>query len=166
MEFLIDGTAALATAPFQPIRTDPSRPAPLRGAEGPAPGDLGELVHRLEEVIRWFRAREAERAQGPVLRFGAVEVELATQTIRRAGARVEVTRTEFRLLYALLRRPGQVVGRDELLVEVWGPEVRHRSRAIDTHIARLRRKLEPDPAAPRHILTAPYRGYRLDPHGR
>jgi two-component system KDP operon response regulator KdpE len=78
---------------------------------------------------------------------------------------VDVTRTEFRLLYALLRRPGRIVGRDELLAEVWGPQVRHRSRAIDTHIARLRRKLEPEPAAPRHIRTAPYLGYRFDPHG-
>jgi two-component system KDP operon response regulator KdpE len=166
VEFLMDGTAALVTVPFQPLRSDPGRPSPSRGGEAGLPGDLGDLVLRLEEVVRWFRAREAERVSGPVLRFGEVEIEPATQTIRRAGARVAVTRTEFRLLYALLRRPGQVVGREELLAEVWGPEVQHRSRAIDTHIARLRRKLEVSPATPRHIKTAPYRGYRFDPHGR
>jgi two-component system KDP operon response regulator KdpE len=119
----------------------------------------------LEDVIRWLRVRGAEVSQATVLRFGAVEVEPATQTIRRDGTRVPVTRTEFRLLYALMRRPGQVVEREELRLEVWGPDVRLRSRAIDTHIARLRRKLEADPSAPRHIHTAPYRGYRFDPRG-
>lgn len=165
MEFLTDGTAALVTVPFRAIRPDASRALPSWRGDALDPSDLGDLVRRLEEVVRWLRVRQTENDHGPVLRFGAVEVEPSTQTIRRDGQRVEVTRTEFRLLYALLRRPGQVVGREELLAEVWGPEVRHRSRAIDTHIARLRRKLETDPAAPRHIRTAPYRGYRFDPNG-
>ena len=165
MEFLTNGTAALVADPFRAIRPDVSRSLPLWRGEAGAPSDLGDLVHRLEEVVRWLRARQIDHDHGPVLRFGAMEVEPSTQTIRRDGERVEVTRTEFRLLYALLRRPGQVVGREELLAEVWGPEVRHRSRAIDTHIARLRRKLEMDPASPRHIRTAPYRGYCFDPHG-
>jgi two-component system KDP operon response regulator KdpE len=165
VEFLTDGTAALVTVPFRASRPDMGRVPPSWRDEALDPKDLGDLVRRLEEVVRWLRVRQTERDHGPVLRFGAVEVEPSTQTIRRGGQRVEVTRTEFRLLYALLRRPGQVVGREELLAEVWGPEVRHRSRAIDTHIARLRRKLELNPAAPRHIRTAPYRGYRFDPNG-
>jgi DNA-binding response OmpR family regulator len=165
VEFQTDGTAALATVPFPPIRQDPS---PLRSllADGTlVTTDLDDLVSRLEEVVRWLRVREVDRGHGQVLRFGTVEVEPATQTIRRGGQRVSVTRTEFRLLYALMRRPGQVVTREDLLGEVWGAGVRLRSRAIDTHIARLRRKLEEDPAAPRHIRTAPYRGYCFDPHG-
>jgi len=165
VEFLMNGAAALVADPFRAIRPDVSRPLPSWRTDAGDPSDLGDLVRRLEEVVRWLRARQSEHDHGPVLRFGTVEVEPSTQTIRRAGERVEVTRTEFRLLYALLRRPGQVVAREELLAEVWGPEVRHRSRAIDTHIARLRRKLEADPAAPRHIRTAPYRGYCFDPHG-
>lgn len=165
MEFQTDGTAALVAVPFPPIPHDPSA---LRSpwADGTLDtAGLGDLVNRLEEVVRWLRVREVDHGHGQVLRFGTVEVEPATQTIRRGGQRVPVTRTEFRLLYALMRRRGQVVTREDLLGEVWGAGVRLRSRAIDTHIARLRRKLEENPAAPSHIRTAPYRGYRFDPHG-
>jgi two-component system KDP operon response regulator KdpE len=164
VEYPTNGAAALVAVPIRPIRPDPGRALPLEEALTDAT-DLGALVRRLEDVIRWLRVRGAEVSQATVLRFGAVEVEPATQTIRRDGTRVPVTRTEFRLLYALMRRPGQVVEREELRLEVWGPDVRLRSRAIDTHIARLRRKLEADPSAPRHIHTAPYRGYRFDPRG-
>jgi DNA-binding response OmpR family regulator len=165
VEFQTNGAAALVAVPFRPFRLDQNRSLPLDGEGGPDPIELGDLVRRLEEVVRWLRVREQIGGRGEVLRFGAVEVEPATQTIRRQGLPVPVTRTEFRLLYALLRRPGEVVAREDLLKEVWGPEVRLRSRAIDTHIARLRRKLELNPANPRHIRTAPYRGYRFDPHG-
>jgi two-component system KDP operon response regulator KdpE len=126
--------------------------------------ELGALVGRLEELVRWLRGQQ-EEFSGDLVRFGSVEVEPLTQTIRRNGRRVTVTRTEFRVLYALLRRRGEVVRREELAAEVWGPEVRLRSRVIDTHIARLRRKLEDDPTRPRHIRTAPYRGYRFDIQG-
>lgn len=165
MEYPTNGAAALIAIPSRPIRPDPGRSLPLlEAAEGSAT-DLTDLVRRLEEVVRWLRVGGSDGGLKDLLRFGTVEVEPATQTIRRDGARVPVTRTEFRLLYALMRRPGQVVDRDELMREVWGPDVRLRSRAIDVHIARLRRKLEGDPSAPRHILTAPYRGYRFDPRG-
>lgn len=130
------------------------------------PQSLGDLVRRLEELVVWFRTREAEQRTRQVLRFGGVEVEPWAQVVRREGRPVPLTRTEFRLLLTLVSRPGQVVERAALLAAVWGPEVRHRSRAIDTHIARLRQKLEADPARPRHILTAPYRGYRFVPAGR
>ncbi len=127
------------------------------------PAELEPLVLRLEELIRAFRTRDPVPRTSPVLRFGAVEVEPFALTVLRDGRRVPVTRTEFRLLYVLLQRPGQVVRRDELREEVWGPGVRFRSRAIDTHIARLRQKLEADAANPRHILTVPNLGYRFDP---
>ena len=165
MEFPIDGTAALVAVPFRPIRPDSGQLRALLGAGGPDAAELGELVQRLEEVVRWLRVREADHRQEAVVRFGEIEVEPVTQNIRRRGVPVPVTRIEFRLLYALMRRPGQVVSRDALFAEVWGAGVRLRSRAIDTHIARLRRKLEVDPAAPRHIRTAPYLGYRFDPRG-
>jgi two-component system response regulator RegX3 len=68
---------------------------------------------------------------------------------------------EYELLVALLRKEGDVVTRSELLREVWGYEPLVSSRTVDTHILALRRKLEPDHAAPRHILTSRARGYRL-----
>jgi len=127
------------------------------------PAALEPLVLRLEELIRALRSPDTPRRASPVLRFGAVEVDPFALTVLRDGRRLPITRTEFRLLYVLLHRPGQVVRREELLAEVWGPGVRFRSRAIDTHIARLRQKLEADAANPRHILTVPNLGYRFDP---
>lgn len=165
MEYPTNGAAALVAIPTRSIRPDPSRSLPLLEAAERSSSDLGDLVRRLEEIVRWLRVGGSQAGPAELLRFGTVEVEPVTQTIRRNGVRVQVTRTEFRLLYALMRRPGQVVGREELMLEVWGPGVRLRSRAIDVHIARLRRKVEEDPSAPKHIRTAPYRGYRFDPRG-
>jgi DNA-binding response OmpR family regulator len=68
---------------------------------------------------------------------------------------------EFDLLAALIQRRGDVVSRDELLHQVWGYADEVFSRTVDTHVAELRRKLEPDPARPRHILTVRKAGYRL-----
>jgi two-component system, OmpR family, KDP operon response regulator KdpE len=165
LDFQAHGTAALLAPSFRLIRPDPT-PGPVQNGPGMTdPGELGELVRRLEEVVTWLRTRSEPAQREGVARFGSVEVELATQVIRRGGVRVAVTRTEFRLLYALLRRPLAIVSRAELAAEVWGPEVRLRSRVVDTHIARLRRKLEADPAHPRHILTSHYLGYRFDPRG-
>ena len=90
-------------------------------------------------------------------------VEPATQTVLRDGQPVRVTHTEFRLLLALMRRRGAIASRMELLGEVWGSGTAVSRRAVDTHIARLRRKLEEDPANPRHILTALAWGYRFRP---
>jgi DNA-binding response OmpR family regulator len=69
---------------------------------------------------------------------------------------------EFDLLVALVRRHGAVASRLELLQEVWGHSSAVLTRTVDTHIAELRRKLEDDPAAPRHILTVRKAGYRLE----
>jgi DNA-binding response OmpR family regulator len=70
---------------------------------------------------------------------------------------------EFDLLLALLRRRGAVASRLDLMREVWGHQAAVLSRTVDTHVAELRRKLEKDPAAPRHILTVRKAGYRLQP---
>ncbi len=74
---------------------------------------------------------------------------------------MRVTHTEFRLLLALMRRRGAIASWIELLREVWGTGAAVSRRTVDTHIARLRRKLEEDPANPRHILTALAWGYRF-----
>lgn len=165
MEVQSHGTSALLALPFRSIRHAPPPDSPFPADGGGLPEDLGDLVRRLEDVVKWLRTRREPGGGTAIVRFGTVEIEVATQSIRRQGIRVAVTRTEFRLLYALMRRRGEIVSRAELATEVWGPEVRLRSRAIDTHIARLRRKLEDDPAHPRHIHTAPYLGYRFDPRG-
>lgn len=124
-----------------------------------------ELIARVEELLRHTRGLPAGATTGlaGTIRFGSVLLEPSTQTVLRGGQPVRVTHTEFRLLLALMRRRGAIASRVELLREVWGAGAAVSRRAVDTHIARLRRKLEEDPANPRHILTALAWGYRFRP---
>ena len=121
-----------------------------------------ELLARIEALIRraghW---REGMASIPAVERFGDVEVDVNARTVRRRGERVEVTPKEFDLLVALLRRQGRVTSRTELLKAVWGYNSGVVSRTVDTHVAELRRKLEIDPAAPRHNLTVWKVGYKF-----
>ena len=119
-----------------------------------------ELLARVGALLRRSRPATAGGAQ-PVQRFGDVEVEVTTRSVRRNGSLVALTPMEFDLLIALLRRQGAVASRLELLKEVWGHSSAVLTRTVDTHIGELRRKLEPDPSTPRHILTVRKAGYRL-----
>jgi Transcriptional regulatory protein, C terminal len=145
-----------------PVPSDAERehPAPNRDASV-----VRELVARVEELLRQTRGLPAGATTGlaGTIRFGTVLLEPSTQTVLRGGLPVRVTHTEFRLLLALMRRRGAIASRIELLREVWGTGAAVSRRAVDTHIARLRRKLEEDPANPRHILTALAWGYRFRP---
>jgi DNA-binding response OmpR family regulator len=119
-----------------------------------------ELLARVQALLR----RTAAAAAQPVLpreRFGDVEVDPAQRAVFRAGEAVSLAPMEFDLLLALLKRRGAVASRHELMREVWGHRAVVISRTVDTHIAELRRKLEDDPAEPRHILTVRKAGYRL-----
>ena len=139
-------------------------PAGLNGGH-PDASVVRELIARVEELLQQTRGLPAGAATGlaGTIRFGSVLLEPATQTVLRGGQPVRVTGTEFRLLLALMRRRGAIASRIELLREVWGAGTAVSRRAVDTHIARLRRKLEEDPANPRHILTALAWGYRFRP---
>jgi DNA-binding response OmpR family regulator len=126
------------------------------------PFGLLELMARVAALLR-----RSTRAAAPAERhrFGDVEIDLRTRTVSRAGAPVALTPMEFDLLGALLRREGGVASRLELLHEVWGHSAAVLTRTVDTHVAELRRKLEENAAAPRHILTVRKAGYRLDREG-
>jgi DNA-binding response OmpR family regulator len=122
-----------------------------------------ELVARVRALLRRARQDPAPGSAPQRLeRFGDVEVNPSTRTVRKAGEAVELTPKEFDLLLALLHRRGAVASRTELLKEVWRygyAEVM--TRTVDVHVAELRRKLEADPGNPEHILTARKAGYRL-----
>jgi len=134
----------------------------LTPSAGAAVADGPEAEALLDQLRRRLDGnRGADSLWGGMARFGEVVVEYATQRIVRAGRHIPVTPKELRLLYALMRREGRVVTRPELMEEVWGPDAAIGPRVIDTHIARLRRKLEAEPAQPRHILTALNLGYRF-----
>lgn len=117
-----------------------------------------ELLARVSAILR--RAGQEGQAQA-VETFGAIEIRLEERSVLRAGREVRLTPKEFDLLVALVRRRGAVATRVALMKEVWGHQAAILSRTVDTHIAELRRKLEQDPGAPRHILTVHRSGYRL-----
>jgi DNA-binding response OmpR family regulator len=121
-----------------------------------------ELLARVQALLRRSRPGGSPSSQ-PLQRFGDVEVEPTTRSVRRHGEAVALTPMEFDLLIALLRRQGAVASRLELLKEVWGHSSAVLTRTVDTHIGELRRKLEQDPSTPRHILTVRKAGYRLAP---
>ena len=120
-----------------------------------------ELIARVHALLR-----RAKRGEGPPLpaveRFGDIEVNPASRTVYRAGHMVQLTPREFDLLLALLKRRGAVASRTDLLSEVWQYQPEIVSRTVDIHMAELRRKLEADPAHPRHLLTVWKVGYRLE----
>jgi two-component system alkaline phosphatase synthesis response regulator PhoP len=131
------------------------------------PFGLLELLARVDALLR----RSAVRAQTPApvvstesraWRFGEIDVDPASRSVRRGGQTVSLTPMEFDLLIALLRRRGAVASRLELLKEVWGHSAAVLTRTVDTHVAELRRKLEARPAAPQYIVTVRKAGYRLN----
>lgn len=119
-----------------------------------------ELLARVEALLRRTASPGGDGA-GPPEQFGDVEVVPASRSVFRSGRPIGLTPKEFDLLLALLKRRGALASRMELLSEVWGYSASVLSRTVDTHVAELRRKLEADPAAPRHILTVRKAGYRL-----
>lgn len=118
-----------------------------------------ELLARVGALLR--RSRPVAAGATTIDKFGDVEVDRATRSVRRAGRPVALTPMEFDLLVALIKRNGAVASRFELLSEVWGHSSAVLTRTVDTHIGELRRKLEEDASAPRHILTVRKAGYRL-----
>jgi DNA-binding response OmpR family regulator len=127
------------------------------------PFGLLELLARVEALLRRTAppASAATEAAPAPIRFGEVEIDLATRSVRLRGEEVALAPKELDLLLALIGRGGRIATRVELMREVWGHRAAIISRTVDTHVAELRRKLEADPANPRHILTVRKAGYRF-----
>lgn len=123
------------------------------------PFSVGELLARVRALLR--RQAKAAEGESPVLRFGAVEVDLSRRIVLRQGAPVRLTPIEYRLLTALISNSGKVVTQRHLLREVWGPAFVESSHYLRIYVGRLRQKLENDPAQPRHFLTETGVGYRF-----
>ena len=122
------------------------------------PFGMDELLARLRAALR--RSPGAGEA---VVHTAAFSVDLAASRVTRDGRDVRLTPTEWHLLEVLARNPGRLVGHRQLLLEVWGPGYEEQSQYLRVYVAALRRKLEPNPAAPVHLLTEPGMGYRLQP---
>jgi two-component system alkaline phosphatase synthesis response regulator PhoP len=124
------------------------------------PFGLMELLARVDALLR--RARTGQHPV-PQARYtiGEIVIDVATHEVTRRGTAVSLRPKEFELLVALASREGAAASRLELLQEVWGYDEAVVSRTVDTHVAELRRKLEDDPAVPKHLLTVRKTGYRL-----
>lgn len=117
-----------------------------------------ELLARVRAVLR----RSVVTAETPArIELGDLVIDMATQQVTSNGDLVHLTPTEFRLLVTLARHPNQVMTHTALLVEVWGSDYRDEIDYLRTYIRYLRRKIEPEPANPRYLLTTPGVGYRL-----
>jgi two-component system KDP operon response regulator KdpE len=123
------------------------------------PFGMDELLARVRAAVR--RA-VPEEPPAPVL-TDAFRVELAAKQVFRDGSEVRLTPTEWRLLEALVTRPGRLVPQRQLLTEGWGPGYVAETNYLRVYLAGLRRKLEPDPSRPRYLITEPGMGYRFVP---
>ena len=126
------------------------------------PFGMEELLARMRAALR----RAAPAADEPVVRLGGLVIDLAAKTVTSDGdGTVRLTPTEWHLLEVLLRNQGKLLTQRQLLTDVWGPGYADASGNLRLYMAQLRRKLEPDPARPRWLLTEPGMGYRFQPGG-
>ena len=126
------------------------------------PFSLVELLERVHALLRRATRTVADQ-KANTLTFGDVVVDQAARSVSRRGDTIQLSPKAFDLLLSLIRREGRVASRMELLREVWGYGPLVLSRTVDSHVAELRRRLEDDPANPRHIVTVFKIGYRFEP---
>ena len=123
------------------------------------PFEMPELVARVRAALR-SRMGISETSTSTPLRLGPLEIDTAGRTVRRDGAEIALTRTEFDLLAELAVRPGQVLSREQLLDRIWGYDYLGDSRLVDVAVGRVRAKVEREPANPELILTVRGSGYK------
>ena len=122
------------------------------------PFGMDELLARLRAALR----RAAPSDPQPIVETADFTVDLAAmQTRAPDGTPIRLTPTEWHLLEMLVRHQGKLVGHRQLLQEIWGPAYGTETNYLRVYMAQLRRKLEPDPSSPRHLLTEPGLGYRF-----
>jgi two-component system KDP operon response regulator KdpE len=127
------------------------------------PFGMDELLARLRAMAR----RVLPADEQPVVQVGDVTVDLAARRVFRDedghSTDVRLTPTEWHLLEVLVRNPGKLLSQRQLLAEVWGPGYETAQGNLRLYMAQLRRKLEPDPTRPRHLVNEPGMGYRFEP---
>lgn len=122
------------------------------------PYRLRELVARMRAVLR----RPVSASEDEIVSFGDLRIDVVRRTLTRRGVEVELSRKEFDLLALFASRLGQVVTREVCLDTLWWGLELSDTRTLDTHVKRLRQKIEDDPGNPRHLITIRGVGFRLD----
>ena len=126
------------------------------------PFGVQELLARVRSALRRAdRMAHGTSVEGAVVVAGDIRIDLPRRMVTRSGKEVSLTRTEYELLRYLAANAGKVLTHRELLQEVWGPEYGEETEYLRTFIKQLRRKLEPNPSRPVHLVTQPGLGYRL-----
>ncbi|RZJ14053.1 MAG: two-component system response regulator KdpE [Acidovorax sp.] len=129
------------------------------------PFGTGELLARVRANLRRPRTATGNGLTAdvvePLFHFGDVELDRSARLVRRAGAEVHLTPTEYRMLCVLVANAGRVITQKQLLREVWGPMRSDQAHYLRIYMGHLRQKLEADPAQPKHLLTESGVGYRL-----
>jgi two-component system, OmpR family, KDP operon response regulator KdpE len=124
------------------------------------PFGMDELLARLRAAVR--RAAVSADGDEPVVETRSFTVDLSAKKVIKDGAEVHLTPTEWGMLEMLVRNRGKLVGREDLLREVWGPKYAKETHYLRVYLAQLRRKLEDDPSRPNHLLTEAGMGYRFE----
>ena len=121
------------------------------------PFGMGELMARMRVALR----RSAQTTEEPIYQIDELKVDLARRQVSVAGQDISLTPTEYDLLRVLAQHAGKVITHHQLLRMVWGDAYQTETHLLRVNMSNLRRKIEPDPARPRYILTEPGVGYRL-----
>jgi two-component system KDP operon response regulator KdpE len=122
------------------------------------PFGMDELLARLRAALR----RTAPAEEAAVVETPDFTIDLAAKKVQRDGHEVRMTPTEWSLVEVLVRNQGRLVAQTQLLQEVWGPQYHDETNYLRVFLARVRRKLEPEPAHPRYFITEPGIGYRFE----
>lgn len=125
------------------------------------PFAMNELLARLRAAVRRGAVGAADGTP-VVVETSSFTIDLSSAVVSREGEQVRLTPTEYHLLEVLARNVGRLVPQQQLLTEVWGPGYERETHYLRVYVGQLRRKLEDDPASPRHLVTEPGLGYRLD----
>jgi two-component system KDP operon response regulator KdpE len=120
------------------------------------PFSVDELLARLRAALR-----RTAPSRAPVLTIGQIRIDLEKRLVTAAGRPLSLTPTEYKLLRLLAQHEGKLLTHPTILREVWGPAYQEESNYLHVYVSQLRRKIEPDPARPRYLLTIPGVGHRL-----
>jgi two-component system KDP operon response regulator KdpE len=161
---VIDGLRGWSSAPIIVLSARTSQGDKVVSLDGGAddyitkPFGMDELLARLRAALR----RSGTDLEEPVVETESFTIDLAAKRASTPAGPVRLTPTEWHLLEVLVRHEGKLVSQRELLQEVWGPQYETETNYLRVYMAQLRRKLEPDPARPRHLITEPGIGYRFE----
>lgn len=127
------------------------------------PFGIDELLARIRAALRRAQTAKTDAAASPVLEVGDFRLDLEDRRVTVNGAEVHLTPKEYDLMVYLISHPGKVLTHRTLLTSIWGGESVEQTEYLRVFVGQLRKKIEPEPATPRYILTEPWIGYRFYP---